>query len=93
MALFGLRECADLDYLHYDPNHIIKGSSYISSHENELSKYPMHKDDILFNPNNHFYWNNIKFASLSAVTEMKAFRGEEKDKRDITLMESVLENS
>jgi len=93
MSLFGLRECADLDYLHYDPNHVIQGSSYINSHEKELSKYPMHKDDILFNPNNHFYWNNIKFASLSAVTEMKAFRGEEKDKRDITLMESALGNS
>ena len=89
MSLFGLRECADLDYLHYNPNHIIKGSSYISSHENELSKYPMHKDDILFNPNNHFYWNNIKFATLGIVKSLKAHRGEEKDLVDVRLMESV----
>jgi len=90
MSLFGLRECADLDYLHYNPNHIIKGSSYISSHENELSKYPMHKDDILFNPNNHFYWNNIKFATLDVVKSLKAHRGEAKDLVDVKLVESIL---
>tara|TARA_R110000824_G_scaffold74160_3_gene188781 strand:+ start:1114 stop:3087 length:1974 start_codon:yes stop_codon:yes gene_type:complete len=88
MSLFGLRECADLDYLHYNPNHIMKGSSYISSHENELSKYPMHKDDILFNPNNHFYWNNIKFATLGVVKSLKAHRGEEKDLVDVRLIKS-----
>ncbi len=89
MTMFGLRECADLDYLHYDPNHVIQGSSYINSHETELSKYPMHKDDILFNPDNHFYWNNIKFASLDSVKKLKAHRGEEKDLVDVKLMEGV----
>ena len=89
MTMFGLRECADLDYLHYDPSHVIQGSSYINSHEKELSKYPMHKDDILFNPNNHFYWNNVKFASLDSVKKLKAHRGEEKDLVDVKLMEDV----
>ena len=89
MSLFGLRECADLDYLHYNPNHIINGSSYISSHENELSKYPMHKDDILFNSNNHFYWNNIKFAALGVVKSLKAHRGEAKDLVDVKLMNTI----
>ena len=93
LSMYGLRECADLDYLHFHKDHVITGNDLINSHETELSKYPMHKHEILFNPNNHFYWNNVKFASLSAVTEMKAFRGEEKDKKDITLMESVLGNS
>tara|TARA_R110002020_G_scaffold22920_22_gene76949 strand:- start:1300 stop:2721 length:1422 start_codon:yes stop_codon:yes gene_type:complete len=93
LSMYGLREGADLDYLHFHKEHVITGNDLINSHETELSKYPMHKHEILFNPNNHFYWNNVKFASLSAVTEMKAFRGEEKDKKDITLMESVLGNS
>ena len=93
LSMYGLRECGDLDYLHFHKNHILTGHPLINSHETELDKYPMHKHDILFNPNNHFYWNNVKFTSLGAVTEMKAFRGEEKDKRDITLMESVLGNS
>ncbi len=49
----------------------------------------MHKDDILFNPDNHFYWNNIKFASLDSVKKLKAHRGEEKDLVDVKLMEGV----
>lgn len=89
LSMYGLRECEDLDYLHFHKNHVLTGHELINSHETELNKYPMHKHEILFNPNNHFYWNNVKFASLTAVTEMKAFRGEEKDERDLTLMESV----
>ena len=89
MSMFGLRRCEDLDYLHYNPDHIMGGSFYINSHEKELSKYPMHKDDILFNPNNHFYWNNTKFATLSTIKKMKAHRGEEKDMVDVKLMEDI----
>jgi hypothetical protein len=50
----------------------------------------MHKDDILFNPNNHFYWNNIKFATLDVVKSLKAHRGEAKDLVDVKLVESIL---
>ena len=89
MSLFGLRECSDLDYLHFDPQHVIQGSGYINSHEKELGKYPRHKDDIIFNPNNHFFWNGIKFATLDVVKELKAHRGEEKDVLDVKLMEGV----
>ena len=89
MTLFGLRECSDLDYLHFNPGHVMKGDSYLNSHETELSKYPLHKDDILFNPNNHFYWNNMKFASLDIVKRLKAYRGEEKDLVDVKLIEDI----
>ena len=89
MTMFGLRECADLDYIHYNPNHVMGGSEFINSHESELSKYPMHKHDILFNPNNHFYWNNIKFATLGVVKSLKAHRGEAKDLVDVQLMEDI----
>ncbi len=90
LAMFGLREAQDLDYLHKDPSHIITGHSLIQSHQKELSKYPMHQDDILFNPRRHFHWNETKFASLECLKAMKTHRSEEKDKRDVGLIDKLL---
>ena len=87
MTLFGLRECADLDYLHLDSEHVMGGHDLINSHETELVKYPLHKHDILLNPFNHFFFNDIKFATLGVVNALKTNRGEEKDKVDVKLME------
>jgi glycosyltransferase involved in cell wall biosynthesis len=89
MTLFGLRDCADLDYLHLDPAHVMGGSELINSHEKELDKYPLHKHDILFNHFNHFFFNDIKFATLDVVKALKEKRGEEKDIKDVKLMESL----
>ena len=90
MTLFGIRDCTDLDYLHMDPRHVLQGNKLIGSHETELSKYPLHKHDIVLNPFNHFYWNNVKFATLNVVKSLKAYRGEEKDIKDVELIEGVL---
>lgn len=102
MTMFGLRECADLDYLHLDPALTLGGDGLrfpwekmsfaplINSHETELKKYPLHKHDILSNPYNHFFFNDIKFATLDVVKALKANRAEEKDLVDVKLMEQVL---
>lgn len=90
LELFGLRKAKDLDYLHLDPSHIINGHLLINSHESELSKYPMHKHEILLNPFNHFYFNDIKFTTLESVNQMKSHRGEQKDKDDVELIKKVL---
>ena len=90
LELFGLRKANDLDYLHLDPAHVINGHPLINSHEKELEKYPMHKHDIILNSFNHFYFNDIKFATLESVNQMKAHRGEDKDQRDVELMKGAL---
>jgi len=41
------------------------------------------KDEIIYNPPNHFYYRGIKFASLEMVKQMKSKRGEEKDISDL----------
>ena len=90
LSLYGLREGKDLDYLHFNP-HIIQGHPDISSHnEYGVGKYPKDKDDIIFNPDNHFYYGNLKVASLNIVKELKEKRGEEKDYIDINLINSII---
>ena len=86
--MYGLREGNDLDYLHNDGE--IIGHNMIHSH-NEYShgRYHTNKDDIIYNPSNHFYYDDIKFASLDVVRQLKEKRGEPKDHVDLELIESV----
>jgi len=44
----------------------------------------------LYNDFNHFYFDNIKFASLNVIHDLKEKRSEEKDLRDIEMMKGAL---
>lgn len=89
LSLYGLREGRDLDYLHFNP-HIISGCKNIDSHnEYGIGRYSKNKDDIIFNPENHFYYGNLKVASLQIIKSLKEKRREEKDLRDIKLINLI----
>ena len=47
-------------------------------------------DDILYDPDNYFYFDGLKYISLELLKIKKENRGEEKDKKDIELINSVL---
>jgi hypothetical protein len=89
LQLFGLRNARDLDYIHQNSSHIIQGINSINSHEQELSFYPTHKHDILYNNFNHFCFNDIKFASLEIIKKLKQKRNEPKDIEDVRLIGSI----
>ena len=92
LSVLGLREGKDLDYLHRGPR--IDGHPDIDSH-NEYSKgrYTKTVDDIIYNPENHFYFNGLKYASLEVVKDLKEKRGEEKDEKDLELIEDFICNA
>tara|TARA_R110000751_G_scaffold186646_2_gene292975 strand:- start:641 stop:1294 length:654 start_codon:yes stop_codon:yes gene_type:complete len=88
LSSFGLRDCRDLDFLHLKD---IPPISYnVDCHNKEATHYKEKKDDIIYNPEFHFYFFGIKFASIGIVRDMKTERNEEKDKVDVRLMELVL---
>ena len=85
----GLREGNDLDYLHNSEE--IQGHHLIHSHnEYGIGRYHTNRDNIIYNPENHFYYDDIKFASLEVVKKLKEVRMEQKDIRDIHLINEVL---
>jgi hypothetical protein len=90
LSIYGLREGNDIDYIHHDKRKI-EGNSLISSHNDYGTKlYPYGYDEIIYNPNLHFYTRGIKFASLDVVKKLKENRGEPKDKVDIDLINSII---
>ena len=89
LDIYGIRESKDLDYLHYHDNelNIIK----ISPHKDKwLSYYGIHKQDIIYNPENYFYYNGIKFATLKCIKNMKLNRNESKDINDLELINKMI---
>ena len=85
MEMYRLRQAKDIDYLHKD-NKILKLQKTGIHDGKWLSYYHVNKDEIIYNPANHFYLNGFKFASLKVIKEMKLKRGEPKDISDIKLI-------
>jgi hypothetical protein len=46
-------------------------------------------DNILFNPDNYFYFQGVKFLSINLLKKMKTNRNETKDVKDIKLIDSL----
>jgi hypothetical protein len=89
LAAYGLRDARDVDLLHFGHDNIETGHPKIGSHNSEMQHHVVTRDDILFNPENHFYYRGIKFASLDLIRRMKTKRGEEKDRKDVMLMDTL----
>lgn len=88
LALYGLRDCRDLDYIHR--NAPLKDAiKLIGDHNPHAHYYNESIDEIITNPNNHLYYNGYKFASLGVVRNMKFNRAEEKDNIDIALIDGL----
>ena len=92
LALYGLRDANDLDYLKSEKSSLVKIVEEIKCHDSEAKYYPTNFDNIIYNPKNHFYFNGIKFASLDIVKQLKEKRGELKDIKDIELINSVVDH-
>lgn len=87
LSAYGLRDCRDLDFLHL--SNVSSLGYQIDCHNDWSHHYRSPKNEIIYNPNLHFYVHGMKFASLEVVRAMKEHRNEEKDKRDILLMENL----
>ena len=89
LAAYGLRDCADIDFISIDDDPRVQEKPLISWHGTEAGYYPTTFENILYNPAEHFYFNGMKFATLAVVKEMKLRRGEEKDIMDVKLIKSL----
>jgi hypothetical protein len=89
LSVYGIRDCRDLDFLHHGSelkNYATRASN-VSSHNESLGHHVYSLDDIIYNPENHFYYGGVKFSALHVVKGMKKKRNEEKDRKDLALID------
>ena len=88
LEMYGLRNAKDIDYL--NRTNININIENIGIHDGKwFSYYSNTKDELIYNPKNYFYFNGFKFLTLENVYKMKKNRGEEKDIKDIRLIEKI----
>jgi len=89
MEMYGLRQAKDIDYLHKNNYNI--NTNNIGLHSGIWENYyNIHKKNIIYNPENHFYFNGFKFATLKVIMDMKQNRSEFKDLNDIELIKKIV---
>lgn len=88
LTIYGLREAADLDFL-YAKGQIETGIKLVDCHNAHASHYNFTIDDIIYNPQNHFYFEGVKVAALHVIRDLKINRNELKDKVDVQLIDSL----
>jgi len=99
LSVYCLRDCGDIDLL-VDKEYVdIFKDSPFDTHNTytDLGHYETTSDDIIYNPQNHFYYDGIKFCILEIIYSYKQYRIQNnlfseasinKDKSDIRLIEN-----
>ncbi|MGD8122097.1 FkbM family methyltransferase [Vibrio sp. TRT 2004] len=86
LALYGLRDCRDFDFLTVGED-IHQFSNKLIGCHNLMSRYYKNSiSEMIYNPTMHFYYDGVKYLSLDLVYDMKLIRGESKDLQDISLI-------
>lgn len=93
MGTFGIRESNDLDFLSLSDKYKLVEDDGISNNDDQLYNYSINKDSIIYNPNNYFVYNDLKFITLDLLKNMKVNRNEIRDKEDVRLIEIFLRNN
>lgn len=90
LEVCGLREAADIDYLTDYTQKNIFGFDGIDNHESQLKYWPISVKEMLYNPENHFFYEGMKFISPQRLVDMKNIRAEKKDIRDVKLLKKII---
>lgn len=98
LSAYCIRDCNDIDILiDKDLEDVFRHSSFDRHNKYaEQGHYSKSSDDIIYNPDNHFYYFGVKFCTLEIIYKYKQYRvknklfGEQsikKDKQDLQLIE------
>ena len=102
LAIHGLRDTLDVDFfaaeceLPYVKTNIKKYIDNQKKNELELHNFIFDRykklsvKEVLFNPEHHFYYDNLKFLNLQTLRSIKKTRAAEKHKRDLVLIDTIL---
>lgn len=78
LSVYGIRDCRDIDlFVDKEYTKIFKEGGFDNHNSHTLDSrkwYPNHFEDIIYNPDNYFYFEDIKFCKLSIIRKYKEYR-------------------
>lgn len=91
LAAYGIRDARDIDFLAYENDVAVLEENEIDCHNEELKHYLLSLESMIFDPKNYFYYDGVKFLTLENVKKMKLIRCEEKDIKDVQLIDNFIQ--
>lgn len=92
LALYGVRDAKDLDYISITDKIPNKITNEIELETKKMKYTHYNERDIITDPRLHFVYNGIKFVNLKIILEIKKNRNNDSDKNDIRLIEKLLQD-
>ncbi len=87
---YNIRKSNDLDYVTISEK---LNDAIFDEQSKDLEYCNISKKDLIFDPNNYFWCNNIKYMSLFIVEEIKKHRKSKKDIIDVKLINALKDKS
>ncbi len=88
LAVFGIRDTDDIDFITSNSKSDLSGRFDLKNYE--FDDLDITYDDVIYNPNNYFYYMGIKFCNLLVVSKLKENRREAKDLDDVKAIKLFL---
>lgn len=92
LAIYGVRESYDIDYISTYNKEFSFGNDEIEMETKKSQFFPVSIDELIFNPKYYFYAHGQKFLSLDIIKAIKQARGIGKDFEDVVMLESLIKN-
>lgn len=83
LEAYGIRTTEDVDYLMAEPREPLRG---YDDHESQLIFHDHKKNELIYDPDNYFYFLGVKMVSLGNVLKMKVNRCSHKDSEDVLMI-------
>lgn len=84
LAAYGVRDCNDFDYLSIaGGEEIFKKTGNFECNNISHAEFGFDVDRCIFDPTQHFYFDEMKFLSLDIILEKKRRRGSYSDFKDL----------
>ena len=93
LGVYGIREPQDIDFISLQSNTKLPENDIWNDHQNHIKYYNKSVEELILNPDNYFFYNDLKFITLSNLKVFKKNRNEEKDKLDLKLINNINEIS
>ena len=93
LEAYGIRRAKNIDYLSCSSLKVVSKYDNIDSNDENIQHHKINKKDLVYDSDNFFYFEDLKFLSFSKLYDFKKSRSEQKDINDLAMMESILENN
>lgn len=93
LEAYGIRRAKDVDYLSCSSLKAVSKQDNINVHDEDIQHHKIGKKDLVYDSDNFFYFEDLKFLSFAKLYDFKKSRSEQKDINDLQMMESILENN